>query len=115
MNREQDLIDHIKLHLDESVEDLDALTTAKIAAARATALQEGTQKRLPWRWPAIGLATAVVAFLALMSTFRSTPPPLTAEQREVLAILSSEKNLEFFKDLEFYAWLEKNGDVMKGG
>lgn len=115
MNREQDLIDHIKLHLDESVEDLDAHTTARIAAARATALREGTQKRLPWRWPAIGLATAAVVFLALMSTFRSAPPPLTAEQREVLAIISSEKNLEFFKDLGFYAWLEKNRDVMKGG
>ncbi|MGO9177425.1 MAG: hypothetical protein ACLQED_14995 [Desulfobaccales bacterium] len=115
MNREPDMIDHIKRHLDESVEDLDALTTAKIAAARATALREGTQKRLPWRWPAIGLATAAVVFLALMSTFRSAPPTLTAEQREVLAIIASEKNLEFFKDLKFYAWLEKNRDVMKGG
>ncbi|MGP8105433.1 MAG: hypothetical protein ACLQLE_06055 [Desulfobaccales bacterium] len=115
MNREPDLIEQIKRHLDESVEDLDPLTTAKIAAASASALQEGTQKRLPWRWPAIGLATAVVAFLALMSTFRSAPPPLTAEQREVLAIIASEKNLEFFKDLEFYAWLEKNRDVIKGG
>ncbi len=69
MNRESDLIDHIKRHLDESVEDLDALATAKIAAARATALQEGTRKRLPWRWPAIGLAAAAVAFLALIEHF----------------------------------------------
>lgn len=115
MNREPDLIDHIKRHLDESVEDLDALTTAKIATARATALQEGAPKRLPWRWPAIGLVSAAAVVLALMSTFRSAPPPLTAEQREVLAILSSDKNPEFFKNLEFYAWLEKNRDVMKGG
>src|SRR5208337_1573651 len=115
MNRESDLIDHIKRHLDESVEDLDALATAKIAAARATALQEGTRKRLPWHWPAIGLATAAVAFLAFMSTFRSASPPLTAEQREVLAIISSDKNPKFFKNLEFYAWLEKNHEVMKGG
>ncbi len=47
MNREPDLIEQIKRHLDESVEDLDPLTTAKIAAASASALQEGTQKRLP--------------------------------------------------------------------
>ncbi len=115
MNREKDLIDHIKRHLEESVEDLDALTAVKIAAARATALREGTPKRISWRWPAIGFATAVAVSLALMSTFRSAPPPLTAEHREALAIISSEKDMELFKDLKFYAWLEKNRDVLKGG
>ncbi len=115
MNRKSDLCDDIKRHLDASLEDLDGLTTAKIAAARARALEAGKRKRLPWRWPALGLATAAVVFLALMSTFRSVPPPATAEQREVLAMISSEKNLEFFMDLKFYAWLEKNRDVMKGG
>ena len=115
MNRDQDLIHQIKRHLDESVEDLDALTATKIAAARTQALQAGTPKRLPWRWPAIGLATAVAVFLALMSTFRSAPPPLTAEHREALAIIASEKNLELLKNLEFYTWLEKNRDVLKGG
>ncbi|MGA7577793.1 MAG: hypothetical protein ACLQUW_09865 [Desulfobaccales bacterium] len=115
MNREPDLIDQIKHHLDESAENLDPVTTAKIAAARAHALQEGAPKRFLWRWPALGLATAAAVLLVLMSTFRSGPPPLTPEQREVLAMLSSEKNLSFFKDLKFYTWLEKNRDVMKGG
>ena len=115
MNREPDLIDHIKRHLDESAENLDPATTAKIAAARASAVQGGVPRRFSWRWPVFGVATAVAVFLVVMSTFRTGPPLLTADHREVLAILSSEKDLSFFKDLKFYTWLEKNRDVMEGG
>jgi hypothetical protein len=115
MSREKDLIDHIKRHLDESVADLDAPTAARIAVARATALREGTKRRLVWRWPAVGLATAAAGLLAFMITSRSVPPQLTAEHREVLEIIASEKNIELFENLEFYAWLAENRSSLGGG
>jgi hypothetical protein len=115
MNREQDLVDQIKRHLDESVEDIDAQTAAKIAAARAKALREGTKRRILWRWPAIGLATAAAGLLAFMITSRTVPPQLTAEHRELLEIIASEKNLELIQNLEFYSWLAENRDPLGGG
>ncbi len=115
MNREKDLIDHIKRHLDESVEDIDAPTAARIAVARATALREGTKRRLVWYWPAVGVATAAAVLLAFMITFRSVPPQLTAEHQEELKVIASEQNMEFYENLDFYAWLAENREALKGG
>jgi len=48
MNLEQDLIDRIKLHLDESVEDLDAPTTARIAAASNKLHVRQHERKIRW-------------------------------------------------------------------
>jgi len=115
MSQEKELIGHIRRLLDESAEDIEAATAARLAQARSRALGEVTKRRILWRWPALGLATAAAAILAFMMTFRAAPPQLTAEHREVLEIFASGQNLELYRNLEFYAWLSKNRDVLKGG
>jgi len=115
MSQEKELIGHIRRLLDESAEDIEAATAARLALARSRALQEETKRRIPWRWPALGLATAAAGILAFMMIFRAAPPPLTAEHREVLEIITSGQNLELYRNLEFYAWLAKNREVLKGG
>jgi hypothetical protein len=99
-----------KAVLDQSAEGLDGATASRLNRARQAAL---AQRARPLRWylPA-GLVSASVLLLALFTWHGRAPEPaefpLTAKNAAVsdIDLVSSDDSLEFYQDLEFYAWLD---------
>jgi hypothetical protein len=114
-------IRHARALLDESTQALDAATRSRLNRARQAAL---AQRRSRWRgvgWlPAAGLACsgALLLGLAVWTTLRAPHDAMPVAPVAALPVaaaadaLASDDSLEFYQDLEFYAWLdaEQDGD-----
>ena len=99
-----------KAVLDESAEGLDAATLSRLNQARHAALS-GRPARQHWFVPA-GLASACVLLLAVLTWHAYRPMssddavfPKAATSGDI-ELVSSDDSLEFYQDLEFYAWLD---------
>lgn len=107
---ERALIKQATRCLDQSVENLNPETLARLRAARHQALYpRSDSNHIRWTWPAWGLTTAIVLVLAVMLwpwSFRHDPPLLHLEDIEMLA---SGESLDLYEDLDFYAWLAEHG------
>jgi type VI protein secretion system component VasF len=100
--RDQALLDKAREVLDRQVRDLDPRTAARLQAARRAALEAAPQPGwVPWL-AASGFAAAVV-LLAMF--WWKQPPPQAPVAMEELDLLASAEGLEFYDDLELYAWL----------
>jgi len=102
-------LDQATTLLDESAKGLDASTLSRLNRARQAALQQ-RQRARRWALPA-GLVSACVLLLALFTWHGYLPSespdsPLVSHAEGDLDLVSSEDSLEFYQDLEFYAWLE---------
>lgn len=111
--------------LDESARDLDAHTASRLNRARQTALALRS-RRSPRHWllPA-GLASACAALLLAVAiwqphhpapsplvapdTLDSTATPAGAVGATDADATPAEDTLEFYQNLEFYAWLDAQG------
>ena len=103
-----------KTLLDESAHGLDAATLSRLNRARQAALTQG-RRSMPQRWwlPA-GAASACVVLLAAftwhayVTSANSQEFPLTAKNAAAsdMDLVSGDDSLEFYQDLEFYAWLD---------
>lgn len=95
--------------LRESVDHLDARTRSRLTQARYAALAAAKSPFAPtsrWAMPAIGATAAAV--VAVMLTTNTAPPraPVAAiSNDQVWEIVTAEDGLEFYRDMEFYAWL----------
>jgi|AMWB02.1.fsa_nt_gi hypothetical protein len=109
--RDRIFVENLGKILAEAEENTDALTRMRLQSARLRAL-EAAEKPFPWyvRFPkwvtAGGLATAMVIVLAI--SFWQTPdrPSQANGQVEDLEIMTTHEQLELYKDLDFYRWLE---------
>jgi len=94
--------------LDESAGGLDAATLSRLNRARQAALDQRRPTRR-WALPA-GLVSACVLLLVLFTYLpRDGAAPdsqVTKNAAGDLDLVSSDDSLEFYQDLEFYAWLE---------
>jgi hypothetical protein len=113
-------LEQAKSLLDESARDLDAATLSRLNRARQASLQLRTPRvRRSWLMPA-SVASACVLLMALAVWQRpflsSQPGGVTTMKNPVglsdgdADIVSSEDTLEFYQDLEFYAWLDAEQD-----
>jgi hypothetical protein len=114
MSIENSWLAQAKAMLDQSADGLDAATLSRLNRARQAAL---AQRAPPRRWllPA-GMAAASVLVLAALigrGYLPSVVPgaqefPLTAKTAASsdIDLVSSDDSLEFYQDLEFYAWLD---------
>ena len=98
--------------LDESINNIDELTQAKLTAARKRAVDRiGQRSRFPgFTW---GLATAATVTLAVslwMVMPKDDLPPSTVDDLEMLTTFEP---LEFYEELDFYQWLASD-DVLAG-
>ena len=99
-----------KAVLDQSAEGMDAATLSRLNRARQAALAPRA-KPLRWYLPA-GMVSASVLLLAVLTWHgRVLEPaefPLTAKNAvsSDIDLVSSDDSLEFYQDLEFYAWLD---------
>jgi hypothetical protein len=90
-------------------EAVDAVTAARLAAARRRALTApaAAHPAFSWGLPA-GMAAAALA-LALWVTPSTQPGPALADTRTAAAldVLTDDNDPQFYRDLEFYQWLEQ--------
>jgi hypothetical protein len=85
----------------------DSVTAARLAAARARAIDRPRPAVPRWLWAPGGLAAAaVVAALLVQLGFpgrQGDPRELAAA--EALEVLTDEVDADFYEDLELYQWL----------
>ena len=118
-----------KQTLDESAQNLDAATLSRLNRARQRALETSRPRRLrSWFVPA-GLASACAVALAVAVVWHrptavpaGAPDPFIAAPTAMgnpfagndLDLVSSDDGIEFYQDLDFYAWLDAQGGDKNG-
>ncbi|HEY0975132.1 MAG TPA: hypothetical protein VGE57_11615 [Solimonas sp.] len=91
----------LRQQLDDSTTQLDAVSVARLAAARRRALDAARPRRAaaPW-WAGVAVAASLLAALLLRPDAPSTTPGIDAEGLEWLAMVDG--NPEAYEDLELY-------------
>jgi hypothetical protein len=105
--------DQARQALEDSAQHLDAATLSRLNRARQGALEQVRPRTLrPWYLPA-GLASAcavLVAAAIAWHTPTNTPPAVTGTNAGTFAgdldMMTSDDGIEFYQDLDFYAWLD---------
>ena len=96
--------------LQESAEQLDGATRSRLTQARHAAVEVlKERRRKPWLWlmPAAGAAAAAVLTVALLvNPTRNQVEQQTLEPVDEFEIIAGEDELEFYRDVDFYAWLD---------
>ena len=105
--------DKAKQHFDASVDSLDGETRSKLNRGRQAALAELKPGGRPWvQWiPAGGVAVAAVAALVVWSGSMRLPELDTPGVASDMEILLTEDSLEMLEDLEFYSWIDLDGET----
>lgn len=112
-NQKDPLLENIKNALNESCEHFDAGTLSRLRQAREHALSEATKPSLwqKFKIPVTALATATTAiFVAFFYLGQPTSIPNLHSSFDDIEILMSEESPDFYKDLDFYAWLAEEQD-----
>lgn len=111
MSQEQDnFAQRAQALLQSSAEHLDGATRSRLTQARHAAVdvsKRGRRKNGYWLMPATGVAAAaVIAVMLSLNPSRQTEQIAVAAQVDELEIVTAEDSLEFYRDVEFYAWLD---------
>lgn len=118
-NTDTPLEQRAKRLFDASVESLDGPTRAKLTQARNRALERAQRPSftdgllLPTRWIA-GLSAATLAAVAVLAVWqngRAPDRPVEAAALNDLELLLATDEFEMLEELEFYAWLEEQGEL----
>ena len=104
----------VRARLDESTQSIDAATLSRLTQARHAALAARSRGRRTWWLPAAGLAASCALVLAVVAWYPSAhrAGPVAASVSE--ADVAADEGIEFYQDLEFYAWLDAQ-DQESGG
>lgn len=116
---EQELAEKAGRLFDESVERLDGETRVRLAQARARAVEAAEAGRPAWilgpsRLVPIG-GVAAAALVAVL-IWPGTEAPVGPEQAAVvtdLDLLLEGENIDLFEELEFYAWLLEQPELLE--
>ena len=95
--------------LDASTQSLDAATLSRLNRARQAALGQRQRKSRSWWLPAAGLAASCALVLAAVVWFpqqRAGVAPATHAAAADAEVAAADDGIEFYQDLEFYAWLD---------
>lgn len=98
---------------DESVEGLDGETRSRLNQGRQAALEELKTGKPVWvQWaPAAGVAAAAVVAVVLWTGNPPTDVVTPEASASDFEILLTEDSLEMLEDLEFYSWIELEGNA----
>jgi hypothetical protein len=118
INRENDdaFVERVRGLLDESEAHTDERIRMRLRSARLKAL-EAAEERQPWytrfpRWVTAGsIATAMVIILAVSLWVGKGPAVMPQDQVENLDLMTQKEQLELYKDLDFYRWLETDNNA----
>jgi anti-sigma-K factor RskA len=97
--------------LQQSAEQLDGYTRSRLTQARHAALDAVKQRQSGvWRWlmPATGATAAAVLAIVIALNPARQPNSQNAVVAQVdeMEIVNAEDGIEFYRDVEFYAWLD---------
>ncbi len=113
---ENSFLKKVKRSLDKSEENIPAETLSQLHRIRQEALKTNKKeniraiKWIPMPYPA--LATAAVVLLAVLLSFPGDREQAPFNSLEDLEILASNNKIEFYEELDFYAWLvEEESDA----
>jgi hypothetical protein len=98
-----------RARLDESTQSLDAATLSRLNRARQAALAQRSRAMRAWWLPAAGLAASGALVLALVAWYPSrhgAGPDAAGLPAVSDADIAADDGIEFYQDLEFYAWLD---------
>jgi hypothetical protein len=89
-------------------ENVDRDTAARLAVARRRAVANAAS-RSPWHWslPIGAFATGVLALAMTLYPRQAAEPAADAHVVDALDLLTDDKGPEFYRDLEFYRWLDQ--------
>ena len=107
------LAERVREHLDRRAGELPAPTVARLARARRRALAEleagggRAPARTGPRWMAAGSLAAAAAVLLAAGLWLARPAagPAPLEALQDLELLSGAAGVDFYRELDFYAWL----------
>jgi hypothetical protein len=110
---EKALVESLKKIMDETEAQTEQHVRRRLRAARFRAL-EALEVPVPWyarfpRWATAGsLVTAVALVLTLSLWNYQEQNDIPSGQVEDLELLTNKEQLELYKDLDFYRWLESS-------
>lgn len=104
--RDEALMQAARAELEQGAATLDAVTAARLRAARARALEAIPRHRHLPAW----LPAAAVALLLLAVTAVLQLQPQLAEQESIELMSTLDEDYELYENLEFYEWLEAETD-----
>ena len=114
---EEEFQAEVRKTLDLTTEALDQETLRRLRAARFEALELAGAGRVSWfglhRWLTAGGLTTVTVLALGISLWIVAPRQnlLPVRQPDEVEILTSQDQLDLYKDLEFYRWLEADASV----
>jgi hypothetical protein len=118
-SREREIAERARRLFAESVRGLDRQTRAGLAEARAKAVEAAGSRGFSWLQPSSLVPVGAVAAAALMVAviWQSPESTLGLSQPTALGdldILLEGEGFDLFEDLEFYAWLLEQPELMEG-
>ena len=116
--REREIEQRARELFAESVAGLDGHTRSRLSRARAAAVAAaGARPAMswlaPWRLLPAGIAAALVAVVVVLQTPESPVAPAASVVLNDLDLLLEGENLDFFEELEFYAWLLEQPELLE--
>ncbi|MDX8395354.1 MAG: hypothetical protein R8K22_02960 [Mariprofundaceae bacterium] len=109
MNQDNKLFDQIRQQLDHDAEQIDAKTRFQLTQTRKQALQSQTpQQHISWRIPGVISAISVGFLVIVLWQQPSDDNTVPTWPNSDFELLATEEDIEFYEDLDFYDWLEKN-------
>lgn len=104
------LLDRVRAELDRGCDSLDGHTCSRLTSIRHAAVEQALDRGCQRQWLSwASLASACCLLVIVMMLQYLLKPAAEPEVLEDLELFSSEVNLEFYEDLEFYQWLADNG------
>jgi hypothetical protein len=108
-SKQDDFEQRAQTLLQASADQLDGATRSRLTQARHAALDAIKQRqRTRWFWlmPATGAAAAAIVAVLLVSEPKQVESDATVALVDEMDIVTAEDSLEFYRDVEFYSWLD---------
>jgi hypothetical protein len=118
-NREREIAERSRTLFADEVAGLDGHTRSRLARARAAAVAAaGSRRRDAWLAPSrlvpLGAAAAAILAVALFPRIPQAPlVPATDVVLNDLDLLLEGESLDLFEELDFYAWLLEQPELIE--
>lgn len=113
---EQDFLKKVRNRLDSGLEQLDPSITKRLRESRRQALDVAEKRpfslvNMPRLIPISGFATLAIVAVAASLWFSMRSQAVSSKAAEEIEVLTTQGNLEMYKDLEFYQWLAQTHET----